>query len=105
MRSIALVLMPIGAFFLSSALAGCTAPLQHQQRLSVLHTQAARSCTAKTLTCAALAPCSTAVRAALADWQAVSVAASKGDDTAEAAALIIASTSELAAITACKGVR
>ena len=87
------------------AIVGCAAPLQHQQRLSVLHTQAARACTTQTLTCAKLAPCSAIVRTALADWQAVSVAASRGDDTAEAAALIIAGTSELAAINTCKAVR
>ena len=87
------------------ALAGCAAPLVHQGRLAALHTAAARQCANKVLTCAALAPCSAAVRVALADWQAVSAAASKADDAGEAAALIVAGTSEVAALSACKGVQ
>mgnify|MGYP000860937334 CR=1 FL=1 len=84
------------------ALAGCSAPLVHQQRLAALHTAAARTCKGQHLTCSKLAPCSTAVRAALADWQAVSLAAAKGDDAGEAAALIVAGTSEVAARAVCK---
>lgn len=87
------------------ALAGCAAPLVHQQRLAALHTAAARQCASKVLTCAALAPCSAAVRAALEGWQAVSLAASRGDDSGEAAALVVAAGSEVAAINSCKMVK
>ena len=89
------------------ALAACAPPLQYQTRLSVLHTQAARQCQTRHLTCAALMPCSTAVRAALADWQAVSAAASKDDAPGEAAALVVASVSHQTAVSVCaaKGVK
>lgn len=84
---------------------GCAAPYLHQVRLGDLHSRAAKQCRTQVLTCAALAPCSSAVRTALADWQAVSVAASKGDDAGEAAALIVAASSEVAAFSACKEVK
>ena len=84
---------------------GCAAPYLHQVRLGDLHSRAAKQCRTQVLTCAALQPCSVAVRTALADWQAVSVAASKGDDMGEAAALIVAGSSEVAAFGACKGVK
>lgn len=87
------------------ALAGCSTAYQHQQRLSALHTAAAQQCMTTHLTCAALMPCSEAVRASLADWQAVNVAASKGDDAGEAAALIVAAGSEVAALATCKEVK
>ena len=84
------------------ALAACSAPLQYQQRLSVLHTQAAAVCKTTHLTCAALAPCSEAVRTALRDWQAVSAAASKDDAPGEAAALVVASVSHQTAVNVCR---
>jgi len=84
---------------------GCAAPYLHQVRLGDLHSRAAKVCKTDHLTCAALQPCSVAVRTALADWQAVSLAASKGDDVGEAAALIVAASSEVAAFGACKGVK
>ena len=89
------------------ALAGCSAPLQYQQQLGTIHTAAARQCKTAHLTCAALAPCSTAVRTALQDWQAVSLAASKDDAPAEAAALVVASVSHQAAVSVCaaKGIK
>ena len=89
------------------ALAGCSAPLQYQQQLGVIHTAAARQCRTTHLTCSALAPCSAAVRTALQDWQAVSLAASKDDAPGEAAALVVASVSHQAAVSVCrsKGVK
>lgn len=89
------------------ALAACSAPLQYQEKLGVIHTAAARQCKTAHLTCAALAPCSTAVRTALQDWQAVSLAASKDDAPAEAAALVVASVSHQAAVSVCaaKGIK
>ena len=89
------------------ALAACSAPLQYQQQLGVIHTQAAKTCKTQHLTCAALAPCSEAVRAALKDWQSVSLAASKDDAPGEAAALVVASVSHQTAVSVCraKGVR
>ena len=83
------------------AMAACSAPYVHQQKLAALHTQAANVCKSKHLTCAKLSPCSEAVRTSLKDWQAVSLAASKGDDAAEAAALIVAASSEVAARSVC----
>ena len=79
--------------------------MSHQQRLAELHTRAAKQCRTQVLTCAALAPCSSAVRTALADWQAVSIAASKGDDAGEAAALVVAASSEVAVYGVCKEVK
>jgi len=87
------------------ALAGCSTPYMHQKKLSLLHTQAARACINKVLTCASLMPCSAAVRTALADWQAVGTAVSRGDDAGEAAGLIAAGSSEIAAMAACKMVK
>lgn len=87
------------------SLTGCAAPYLHQVRLGDLHSRAAKQCKTQVLTCAALQPCSVAVRTALADWQAVSLAASKGDDAGEAAALIVAGSSEVAAFGACKVVK
>ena len=84
------------------ALCACSPAIVHQQRLGALHTQAAQVCRTQHLTCAALAPCSQAVRESLRDWQAVSVAASKGDDAGEVAALVVAGTSEIAARAVCK---
>lgn len=89
------------------ALAACSAPIQYQQQLAVIHTQAAKQCRTQHLTCAALAPCSEAVRAALKDWQSVSAAAAKDDAPGEAAALVVASVSHQAAVSVCrsKGVK
>ena len=84
------------------ALAACSTPFVHQQKLAALHSQAARTCKTMHLTCAQLAPCSSAVRTSLKDWQEVSVAAAKGDDAGEAAALVVAGSSEVAAIHVCK---
>ena len=83
------------------ALCACSAPLVHQRRLGALHTQAAAVCRTQHLTCRALQPCSESVRTALRDWQAVSVAASKGDDRAETAGMLVAATSEIAAFATC----
>jgi hypothetical protein len=93
-------LLPFGLVLL--LLGACSPAVVHQRRLGALHTQAAGVCKTQHLTCAALAPCSTAVRSSLADWQAVSVAASKGDDAGEVAALVVAGTSEIAARAVCK---
>ncbi len=87
------------------SMTGCAAPYLHQVRLGDLHSRAAKVCKTDHLTCAALQPCSVAVRGAQSDWQAVSVAASKGDDVGEAAALIVAASSEVAAFGACKEVK
>lgn len=87
------------------ALAACSAPYVHQQKLGALHSAAARQCKTSHLTCAALLPCSAAVRVSLVDWQAVSAAAAKGDDAGEAAALVVAGSSEVAAINTCKAVK
>ena len=84
------------------AMAACSAPFVHQQKLAALHSAAAKTCRTTHLTCAKLAPCSTAVRTSLKDWQEVSVAASKGDDAGEAAALVVAASSEVAARSVCK---
>ena len=93
------------AVVLLLALCGCAAPLVHQQRLAALHSRAAAACKTQVLTCAALMPCSQAVRTALSDWQAVSAAASKGDDAGEAAALVVAASSEVAVYGVCKEVK
>ena len=89
------------------ALAACSAPYVHMQKLAALHSAAARTCRTAHLTCSALAPCSAAVRTALQDWQAVSLAASKDDAPGEAAALVVASVSHQAAVSVCrsKGVK
>ena len=97
-------MLPI-AIVAGVSLTGCAAPYLHQVRLGDLHSRAAKVCKTDHLTCAALQPCSVAVRTALSDWQAVSVAASKGDDAGEAAALIVAASSEVAAFGACKEVK
>lgn len=95
------------ALSLSLVLGACTAPLQYQQRLSIIHTQAAQVCRTQHITCAALAPCSAAVRTALNDWQAVSAASAKDDAPAEAAALVVASVSHQTAVSVCasKGIK
>ena len=89
------------------ALAACSAPYVHMQKLAALHSAAARTCRTTHLTCSALAPCSAAVRTALRDWQAVSAAAAKDDAPGEAAALVVASVSHQTAVSVCraKGVR
>ena len=83
------------------ALCACSPAVVHQRRLGALHTQAAGVCRTQHLTCRALQPCSESVRTALRDWQAVSVAASKGDDRAETAGMLVAATSEIAAFATC----
>lgn len=97
--SITPALLPVGLIVL--LLGACSAPLVHQRRLGALHTQAAGVCRTQHLTCRALQPCSESVRTALRDWQAVSVAASKGDDRAETAGMLVAATSEIAAFATC----
>lgn len=87
---------------LAVSAAACSAPLVHQQRLGELHSRAAGACRTRHLTCAALAPCSSSVRASIADWQAVSAAVSRGDEDAEAGALVAAASSEVAARAVCK---
>ena len=96
---IAPALLPVGLIVM--LLGACSAPLVHQRRLGALHTQAAAVCRTQHLTCRALQPCSESVRTALRDWQAVSVAASKGDDRAETAGMLVAATSEIAAFATC----
>ena len=96
---IAPALLPVGLIIM--LLGACSAPLVHQRRLGALHTQAAGVCRTQHLTCRALQPCSESVRTALRDWQAVSVAASKGDDRAETAGMLVAATSEIAAFATC----
>lgn len=86
-------------------LIGCAEPLVHQRALGQIHTKAAAVCHTKVLTCAALEPCSQAVRQALAAWQAVSEAVSRGADESVVTADALVSDGVARALCARQGVK
>lgn len=86
-------------------LIGCAEPLVHQRALGQIHTKAAAVCHTKVLTCAALEPCSQAVRKALSAWQAVSEAVSRGADESVVTADALVSDGVARALCARQGVK
>lgn len=81
----------------------CAQPVVKQRELGQIHTKATHKCKSEPTECHKMMMCGDAVRAALRDWQAVSVARSKLDDAGEVAALALAQVSDREARALCTG--
>ena len=90
--------------FLLAFLIACAQPVVRQRELGAIHTKATHKCRAEPTECHKMMLCGDAVRKALADWQAVSVARSKLDDAGEVAALALAEVSDREARALCNNV-
>ena len=85
-------------------IAACAQPVVRQRELGAIHTKATVKCKSEPTECHKMMMCGDAVRKALADWQAVSVARSKLDDAGEVAALALAEVSDREARALCTNI-
>ena len=83
---------------------GCAQPVVRQRELGAIHSRATVKCKSEPTECHKMMLCGDAVRKALADWQAVSVARSKLDDAGEVAALALAEVSDREARALCTNI-